>query len=181
MKSNIPEDQRFLLGTPYSEDDRRGGGGLDMNNTSAVERGHGLQYVAGREKQNRIVRDMLVFLLSSILWVAAIFFFLPWPSSTLPPTSHNTSTSAVAAAAALATLPLPMPEVNEQGVMKDTSQFHNVTSGARLVSCGNSTAEALAGGCEYDTLLNAWVPGECFDQEWVEEYEDDGSWAAFEE
>lgn len=74
-----------------------------------------------------------------------------------------------------------MPEVNEQGFMKDMSRFHNVTSGARLISCGNSTAKALAGGCEYDTLLNAWVPGECFDQEWVEEYEDDGSWAAFEE
>jgi len=56
---------------------------------------------------------------------------------------------------------------------------HNVTSGAKLTSCGNSTEEARARGCKYDVLLNNWVPAPCFDQEWVDEYLEDNSWGAY--
>lgn len=56
---------------------------------------------------------------------------------------------------------------------------HNITTDARLLTCGTSVASAKANGCRYDVLLNNWVPEPCFDQEFVDEYLDDGSWAAF--
>lgn len=180
---NRAEDRRLLLG--YSDDPEAG----DRREAALAteERQYGTAGgVVGREAQNRVARDLLVFLVASILWVAAIFFLLPWPPAQASSSSSSSSSSAAA------TSPSHGPMVvggerggggalNEHGIMKDTSRFHNVTSGAKLVGCGNSTAEALAGGCKYDTLLNAWVPGRCFDREWIEEYEDDGSWAAFAE
>lgn len=56
---------------------------------------------------------------------------------------------------------------------------HNVTSNAKLITCGNSTQEARALGCKYDILLNNWVPEPCVDQDFIDEYTDDGSWASF--
>lgn len=56
---------------------------------------------------------------------------------------------------------------------------HNITSHATLLSCGNSTNEARALGCQYDILLNHWVPASCADTEFIVEYKDDGSWGAF--
>jgi hypothetical protein len=56
---------------------------------------------------------------------------------------------------------------------------HNVTSNAKLITCGNSTQEARALGCKYDILLNNWIPEPCIDQEFIDEYRDDGSWASF--
>lgn len=165
--------QPFLLG--YSDDlarDRR----VDTKHHNIEEEG---QYVSpktvGRDAQNRIARDLLVFLLASILWVVAIFLFLPWPQGASSSSHNSLETSTTMPSTGM------QGEVNEHGVMKDTSRFHNVTSGARLVTCGNSTAEALAENCKYDTLLNAWVPARCLDREWIEEYQDDGSWAAFAE
>jgi hypothetical protein len=56
---------------------------------------------------------------------------------------------------------------------------HNITTNAKLLTCGNSTQEAKALGCKYDVLLNHWVAAPCLDEDWIAEYEDDGSWAAF--
>ncbi|KAF2675069.1 hypothetical protein BT63DRAFT_409182 [Microthyrium microscopicum] len=56
---------------------------------------------------------------------------------------------------------------------------HNVTSHARLITCGNTTAEATARGCKYDILLNNWIPAQCHDHEFLEEYREDESWGAF--
>src|SRR4051794_18282022 len=33
--------------------------------------------------------------------------------------------------------------------------------------CGNSTAEAMQLGCQFDELALAWLPSECIDQELV--------------
>lgn len=64
-------------------------------------------------------------------------------------------------------------------IQNPRSDRHNITSHARLLSCGYSTKEAQKLGCQYDVLLNSWVPEQCIDQDYVDEYKDDGSWAAF--
>jgi hypothetical protein len=56
---------------------------------------------------------------------------------------------------------------------------HNITTNAKLITCGNSTQEARQAGCQYDILMNSWVPAPCIDEEFVQDYKDDGSWAAF--
>lgn len=56
---------------------------------------------------------------------------------------------------------------------------HNITSGATLYSCGNTTISAKALGCQYDILLNHWVHASCISQEFIDEYTDDGSWTAY--
>lgn len=195
MKTDTAEDHRqpLLFGEGYSEDPAG-----DRCATHAVEDERDLDgrplshYVVGREAQNRLARDMLVFLFASILWVLAIFVFLPWPTPYPSPASTSSVASSTTTTTTTTTQTTPPPPttmeeeenggaLNEHGILKDTSRFHNVTSGAKLLSCGNSTVEALAAGCQYDTLLNAWVPARCLDREWIEEYQDDGSWAAFEE
>lgn len=55
----------------------------------------------------------------------------------------------------------------------------NITSGAQLLTCGECVYEARELGCKYDILLNNWVPEPCYDEEFIEEYADDGSWAAY--
>ena len=65
------------------------------------------------------------------------------------------------------------------GSPSKVEDHHNITSNARLVTCGNSTQEARALGCKYDVLLNNWVPAQCVDKEFVQEYQDDRSWGAF--
>lgn len=67
----------------------------------------------------------------------------------------------------------------QQSQYTDPPSSHNITSNARLLECGNSTQEAKSRGCEYDLLLNSWVPAPCIDHEFVDEYLDDNSWAAY--
>lgn len=129
---------------------------------------------------NRIARDLLIFLLASLLWLAAIFFLLPWPS-----TSSAVATSGQSQQSASSKPHHQLhgggdPEVQAGSVAVDY-RVHNVTSGSRWLSCGNSTAEARLAGCMYDELLNHWVPRRCASREWIDEYKDDDSWTAFAE
>lgn len=114
---------------------------------------------------SRLARDLFVFLIASLLWIGAIFFLLPLPTSTgtysNKPTTQDDSDRR------------PLAEVDYR--------LHNLTSNAHFETCGNSTAEAQRKGCRYDTLLNHWVPAACMDQEWIDEYQDDDSWTAFAE
>ncbi|KAK6833378.1 hypothetical protein PG987_008072 [Apiospora arundinis] len=48
-----------------------------------------------------------------------------------------------------------------------------------LSHCGNSTAEARALGCSYDTLEQSWVPPDCADLETLEEYQRWNTWPGF--
>ena len=59
------------------------------------------------------------------------------------------------------------------------SYRHNVTTHAKLLTCGSSSAEARAQDCKFDILLNNWVPQPCYDDEWIIEYQEDGSWGAY--
>lgn len=114
--------------------------------------------------RNRLARDLLIFLIASLLWLGAIFFLLPQPANP----------------AAAAAKQVGSDSISAQSSAGDY-RLHNITSNAHFVTCGNSTAEAQRNGCRYDTLLNHWVPAECMDQEWIDEYQDDGSWTPFAE
>lgn len=46
-------------------------------------------------------------------------------------------------------------------------------------SCGNSTTEAKALGCQFDLLSAAWLPEECQDRELTEEFRAAGPWKYF--
>jgi hypothetical protein len=95
----------------------------------------------------------LVFVTTSILWILVLFVL--------------TSQSA---------------QSWHSSYSKPGDSRHNVTSNARLLTCGNTTQQALAKGCKYDILLNNWVPAPCYDkdsQDFIAEYTDDESWGAF--
>jgi hypothetical protein len=69
------------------------------------------------------------------------------------------------------------PHIRQFGTTQATR--HNITDDATLLSCGDCVDEARELGCKYDILLNNWVPEPCYDQEFIDEYADDNSWAAY--
>jgi hypothetical protein len=71
------------------------------------------------------------------------------------------------------------PSSTHSTTVSNTEEPHNVTSNAWALDCGDSVEEAKALGCKYDVLLNHWVPAPCVDDEFVKEYQDDESWAAY--
>jgi len=71
------------------------------------------------------------------------------------------------------------PPMSYRRAMSRSDPSHNVTSDAKLVTCGNNPYEARIHHCSYDVLLNMWVPAQCLDDEFVAEYIDDASWAAY--
>jgi hypothetical protein len=64
-------------------------------------------------------------------------------------------------------------------ISKPGDYRHNVTSNARLLTCGSTAQEAREKGCQYDILLNNWVPAPCYEDEFILEYTDDESWGAY--
>ncbi|TLD32966.1 hypothetical protein PspLS_00023 [Pyricularia sp. CBS 133598] len=141
------------------------------------------------------ISHTLVFILTSLLWI----FLIPNPrlaraaqqcsaSQTSPSASTPTSTPTMVG------MPKHSPVMathNHGGGHSLADQLaaplpggsrgaaHNITSAATLVKCGGSTEEAKANGCHYDILLNHWVPEQCRDQEWVDEYKEDETWTGF--
>ncbi|KAL2062924.1 hypothetical protein VTL71DRAFT_5996 [Oculimacula yallundae] len=111
------------------------------------ESNHRNRAVKGR--YSRLTSSCLVFIITSALWIAVMYF--TWPTSRT--TKHAYSPS--------------------------TTNRHNITSNSKLIHCGNSTAEAKALDCRYDILLNHWVPSPCWEGDMVEEYQDDDSWTAY--
>lgn len=53
--------------------------------------------------------------------------------------------------------------------------IHHLTKPSML-SCGNTPAEAAQRGCEFDMMLLAWTPHECFDNDLLERYISTGNW-----
>ncbi|KAE9582027.1 hypothetical protein CGCF415_v013441 [Colletotrichum fructicola] len=112
------------------------------------------------KRRTTVLSHVLVFVATSLVWGFVVFLIVPSP---MPTSSTQVSAST-------------HPTILENHL---AGIRHNVTSGKRLINCGNSTEEAKAQGCKYDILLNHWVPGPCFDKESVDEYRDDNSWGAF--
>ncbi|KAK4107231.1 hypothetical protein N656DRAFT_785524 [Canariomyces notabilis] len=102
-----------------------------------------------RSARSAILSNSLVFVFTSLLWLIVVTFALR--------ASENKSEST--------------------GI--DHGHRHNVTTNAKLLTCGNSTAEARDLGCKYDVFLNNWVPPPCYDEEWIAEYLEDNSWSAY--
>lgn len=71
------------------------------------------------------------------------------------------------------------PSSTNSKSVNTTEEPRNVTSNAWALDCGDSVEEARDLGCKYDVLLNHWVPAPCVDEDFVKEYQDDGSWAAY--
>ncbi|TID22238.1 hypothetical protein E2P81_ATG11344 [Venturia nashicola] len=106
-------------------------------------------YQQALSRRTKILSHTLVFLLTSSLWL--IIILLLSPKALFP--SHKPSAPG--------------------------DPNHNITSNARLLTCGTTPAQALAAGCKYDILLNAFVPNPCYDDEFILEYTDDSSWGAY--
>lgn len=107
------------------------------------------------QRQKRLVTHFGVAVGTSLLWILVLFFCNATPAS-----------------------PYTTPPASQQDITPPPTR-HNITSGARLLQCGSTPQEAQSNGCRYDILLNNWVPAPCYDQEWVDEYADDVSWAAY--
>lgn len=166
MKSEV-ETQPFLA----FSDDPAGQAGAAAGDGNLPAHREALVKASGTR---RLLRDLVVCLATSLLWVLVIWMFIPGPG---PAPSSPSSSPADDDAA-----PSQMPSQGSSVITgEDMARFHNITSGAQYISCGNSTVEARSKGCTYDTLLNAWVPAQCLDQEWIDEYQDDASWTAFSE
>ncbi|KAI3399245.1 hypothetical protein diail_7407 [Diaporthe ilicicola] len=157
MKSEV-ENQPFLA---FSDDPAGQGGGAVSDTSLPVPHHEALKSSSMR----RLLRDFVICLATSLLWVLVIWVLIPGAA----PVSSSPADDA----------PAQMPGQGSVITGQDMARFHNITSGAKYVSCGNSTEEARSRGCTYDTLLNAWVPSLCLDQEWIDEYQDDASWTAF--
>lgn len=165
MKSEV-ETQPFLA----FSDDPAGRVGVAEGNGNLPQHREAPVKASGTR---RLLRDFVICLTTSLLWVMVIWMFIPGSGTASPPMSSP---------AADDTAPAQMPSKGSSVITgEDMARFHNITSGAKYISCGNSTEEARDKGCTYDTLLNAWVPAQCLDQEWIDEYQDDASWTAFAE
>lgn len=157
IMKNETETRPFL---EYSDDPAGSGelgGGVNAQSPEATKR---------TLCSSRLARDLLIFFVASLLWLGAIFFLLPWPTSS--GTWHSNHGGGKGGSKSL-----------QSGA--GDYRLYNITSNAHFVTCGNSTVEAQRKGCRYDPLLNHWVPAACIDQEWIDEYKDDDSWTAFAE
>ncbi|KAF9879184.1 hypothetical protein CkaCkLH20_03417 [Colletotrichum karsti] len=182
MKPETEDSQPFLgfrddpTKRSSAEDEESGG-----NENAILHQQHALK----TSRTRRYLRDFLVFLATSLVWVLA-FSFLPGPQAPTDSPSPAMPTPPPSMSSPSKGLPSPLPQVGQDGKAGSTvpgpdfiALTHNVTSGAQLVSCGNSTQEAKKNGCWYDTLLNHWVPAPCYDREFEQEYMDDDTWHAY--
>lgn len=106
-------------------------------------------YKQALSRRTRIISHIAVFLLTSSLWLTIL--------ALLSPKALN-----------------PLHKSSAPG-----DPGHNITTNAHLQTCGNTIEEARKAGCEYDILLNAFVPKPCYDDEFILEYTDDSSWGAY--
>lgn len=171
MKSAAVETQPFLA---FSDDP----GAQEGATTSAGSLAPHHEALVKASGTGRVLRDIVVCLATSLVWVLVVWMFITGsaPASSSPPPPP----SSIPAGGDAPGQTMPSQDssvITGEGV----ARHHNITSGARYVSCGKSTEEARSNGCTYDTLLNAWVPAQCLDQEWIDEYQDDASWTAFSE
>ncbi|KAK2017508.1 hypothetical protein LZ32DRAFT_665442 [Colletotrichum eremochloae] len=153
MEAKLDDRQPFL----GFRDDQVVRDSMEENNELGTATHQGQKATQNGSPRNRIFRDAAVSFATSAVW-ALVFFFV----------MHNTRGSS-------------LRNIDSKGAISGDylAAFHNVTSTAQYISCGNSTAEAKRNGCRYDTLLNYWVHERCFDEEFESEYQDDDSWTAF--
>ncbi|KAK8030966.1 hypothetical protein PG990_000700 [Apiospora arundinis] len=115
-----------------------------------------------------VVSYIVVIVTTSLFWVLVMLSNAP---------SNSTATECTSSLASINDTRTTTPGLSAH----DGQQQHhvNITTGARYLTCGNSTQDARSHGCRYDVLLNNWVPAPCYDADFIAEYEEDGSSAAY--
>lgn len=125
---------------------------------------------------------IVVCFATSLFWAGLFYLFHPGNGAGISTNSNPHAHASAPAADAIAVHPdhLTTPSSSSSSTSYAARpDRHNVTTGAHLLTCGPDVAAAKASGCRYDVLLNNWVPGPCFDQEFIDEYLDDDSWAGY--
>lgn len=116
---------------------------------------------ADRFFRSSIVSHLAVFIATTVLWGGIFFLTVHFaPHSRI---IHQVETSSSLSAPAQQN---PKP-IHSHKALADEVDY---------LTCGTSLAEAKSRGCVYDTLDNAWIPGQCRDDFSITEYELDGSW-----
>ncbi|KAK8136466.1 hypothetical protein PG984_004406 [Apiospora sp. TS-2023a] len=113
-----------------------------------------------------IVSYVVVIITTSLFWILVMLSNTPSNNTATDCALSTSGAHEIDSTSALATHEQQQPRLN-------------ITTGATYLTCGNSTQEARSHGCQYDVLLNNWVPAPCYDADFVAEYEEDGSSAAF--
>ena len=109
----------------------------------------------------KVISYGTIFVLTSAFWMVVVFIFVPSPTS-ISTSSYRPSASSGSGGGS---------GTQASGKASPYSSY-NITTGTTLLECGEkdgerSNEEARRMGCRYDVLLNAWVPGPCFDEECV--------------
>lgn len=141
-----------------------------------------------RRKTNKVLPPLLTFLLTSLFWLLVMLWTRPdAPARDAPSPSHEAHQSG-------SHKPIASDKTTHENhdAHKSTpagvhvhppeatyAPRHNITTNAHMISCGETPESAEANNCTYDILLNAWVPAPCFEQDWIDEYTEDMSWAAY--
>lgn len=114
---------------------------------------HARHYKLALSRRTRIISHTLVSLLTTLFWLTIVLLV-----SHPPKTIWSSTTSSPS---------------------KSRDPHHNITTNARLQTCGTTPTQARSLGCKYDILLNNWIPAPCYDDEFIQEYTDDESWGAY--
>ncbi|KZL81655.1 hypothetical protein CI238_07794 [Colletotrichum incanum] len=125
-----------------------------------IDRFHHHQKFCKLCRRPRFLHDVVIFLGTSLLWIVA--FYILNPGQKFNNSESPTDT--------------PIEWSPERNFI---AEYHNITSNAELLTCGYTLEEAKESGCVYDTLLNHWIPSQCYDRDFEVEYRDDNSWVAY--
>lgn len=135
--------------------------------------------------------QILVSTITSLLWVLVILFVLPGPSTNGNCTSMDSHKPGMNEATSGGRPSPPHQQHDHEHddeaatlaltqTHYEPGERHNITTGATMIACGHSVAEARTLGCKYDILLNSWVPEPCYSSnDLMEDYKDDDSWTGF--
>ncbi|OAP64498.1 hypothetical protein AYL99_00470 [Fonsecaea erecta] len=119
--------------------------------------------------KSSIVSHLAVFIATTLLWGGIFLLTAHFSPAALHPNGEPSSSNNVV----LETSPAAAtaPHTNHVGKL--------LSNEIDYLTCGVTRDEARTRGCIYDTLSNAWIPGECRDDFSIIEYELDGSWYPF--
>lgn len=172
-----PDEQPFLQ---YTDDEAQCG---EPRRAAAFEVAKSESKRRWRRALKPVVSHSLVFVLTSLLWIFLVLPHSPRGSRAMPPPPPPHHHAAAGSSGHSHTgghdVDLKAPLPHGASSSSSSAETRNATSGATLVTCGSSTAEAKAKGCRYDMLLNHWVAPACISSEWVDEYADDATWYGY--
>ncbi|KIY02392.1 uncharacterized protein Z520_02530 [Fonsecaea multimorphosa CBS 102226] len=118
--------------------------------------------------KSSIVSHLAVFIATTLLWGGILLLTAHFSPAVLQRHRLETSPSNTVVESSP---PAPAAHTNHVGKL--------LSNEIDYLTCGKTREEARTRGCIYDTLSNAWIPGQCRDDFSIMEYELDGSWYPF--